>query len=506
MSRLLSVFLLVALLTWIGVAKAEEARHDEESHVLVLDTSNFTQVVERHPFIVVEFYAPWCGHCKRLAPEFEKAAGILKTHEPPIVLAKVDANDDINKALAGEYNVRGFPTLKIIEKMGTVVRDFKGPRDADGIVSYLKKESGPPSQEITSAEQGQKLVEDNDILIVGIFSSYDTEEFTNFTSVASELRSDYAFWYVIDASLLPSKPGPLVPPSIRLFKKFDEGFNDLKEFSIDAVKKFVDVVSVPFVVTFGKDPIQRAHLSKIFSNPSDSKVFLFINVTADDTEEYKTTYAKLAQDYRPKGLRFLIADSKEGKNAMEYFGVKEEILPAIVAQGSNQKKYILEEVQAANIESWLKDYIDGKLSEYLKSEPIPENNDEPVKVVVADSFKDMVLNSGKNVLLEVYAPWCGHCKKLAPILEEVAISLQSNPDVVIAKIDGTANDINDKDFEVKGFPTLFLRSVKGKLIPYEGDRSKDDLINFVIKNVDSWDSSVNIEPSAADSGVFKDEL
>lgn len=51
----------------------------------------------------------------------------------------------------------------------------------------------------------------------------------------------------------------------------------------------------------------------------------------------------------------------------------------------------------------------GTLKAYYKSEPIPETNNEPVKVVVGNSFDDMVVNGGKYVLLEAYAPWCGHC-------------------------------------------------------------------------------------------------
>ncbi|KAF2594844.1 hypothetical protein F2Q70_00045602 [Brassica cretica] len=125
---------------------------------------------------------------------------------------------------------------------------------------------------------------------------------------------------------------------------------------------------------------------------------------------------------------------------------------------------------------------DGKVAAHKKSQPIPAENNEPVKVVVAESLDDMVFNSGKNVLIEFYAPWCGHCQKLAPILDEVALAFQNDPSVIVAKLDATANDIPSDTFDVKGFPTIYFRSADGKVVVYEGSRTKEDFISFIEKN------------------------
>ncbi|KAL8088631.1 hypothetical protein AgCh_038418 [Apium graveolens] len=130
--------------------------------------------------------------------------------------------------------------------------------------------------------------------------------------------------------------------------------------------------------------------------------------------------------------------------------------------------------------SGIVDIPDENLKPYVKSEPIPEVNNESVKVVVRDSIQDLVFNSGKNALLEFYVPWGGHCKKLAPILDEVAVSFENDPDVVIAKF-------------------------------YQGDGIKADLIEFVQKNRDTnakpvsvkSEPSIKLEPGAkSESGYL----
>jgi protein disulfide isomerase family A protein 3 len=101
------------------------------------------------------------------------------------------------------------------------------------------------------------------------------------------------------------------------------------------------------------------------------------------------------------------------------------------------------------LEKFARDLLDRKLEQYLKSEPVPASNNEPVKVVVAKNFDDIVNDESRDVLIEFYAPWCGHCKTLAPKYDELATKLKAESGITIAKMDATANDV-PSTYDVKG--------------------------------------------------------
>ncbi|KAL9313624.1 hypothetical protein ACSQ67_019076 [Phaseolus vulgaris] len=504
-----SFFFVFALSLIASQISAEESSETKE-FVLTLDHTNFHDTVSKHDFIVIEFYAPWCGHCKKLAPEFEKAASILSSHDPPIVLAKVDANEEKNKELAMEYDVKGYPTIKIVRNGGKNIQEYKGPREADGIVDYLKKQNGPASTEIKSADEATALIGENKIAIVGVFPKFSGEEFDNFIALAEKLRAEYDFGHTLNAKHLPRGESSVAGPLIRLFKPFDELFVDSKDFHVDTLEKFVEESSTPVVTVFNNDPNNHPFVVKFFNSPN-AKAMMFINFTAESAESFKSKYREAAEQYKQQGVSFLVGDVESSQGAFQYFGLKEEQVPLIIIQHNDGKKFFKSNLEADHIPTWLKAYKEGNIAPYVKSEPIPETNNEPVKVVVGENLQDIVFKSGKNVLLEFYAPWCGHCKQLAPILEEVAISYQSDANVIIAKLDATANDIPSDTFEVQGYPTLYFRSSSGTLSQYDGGRTKEDIIEFIEKNRDKpaqqeQDKPAHQEQVKDEQETGKDEL
>ena len=205
------------------------------------------------------------------------------------------------------------------------------------------------------------------------------------------------------------------------------------------------------------------------------------------------------------------------------FGVKESMdmeKPLVVidgryAKGGDGKKYLQmpqEEFTADNLKAYLNKYLGGELKPHLKSEPVPAEPAKPgeVAVVVGANFDEIVMDESKDVLLEVYAPWCGHCKKLAPIYDELAKEYTEEKDLVIAKFDGTANDLPHPKINVRGFPSIFFLPAGGKAEPvkYDGGRELKDFTAYLQKHSTKLpkaaeDASVG---EAAPAGEAKSEL
>eukprot|EP00401_Gymnodinium_catenatum_P033268 CAMPEP_0117515560 /NCGR_PEP_ID=MMETSP0784-20121206/30643_1 /TAXON_ID=39447 /ORGANISM="" /LENGTH=248 /DNA_ID=CAMNT_0005311381 /DNA_START=53 /DNA_END=799 /DNA_ORIENTATION=- len=115
---------------------------DVDNGVLVLTEDNFEVAIKKHAVVLVEFYAPWCGHCKALAPSYEKAAKKLRKLDNSTRLGKVDATTDWGKKVAEKYAVTGFPTL-IAFKDGEASQTHGGPQEKDEIIDFVQAVQGP---------------------------------------------------------------------------------------------------------------------------------------------------------------------------------------------------------------------------------------------------------------------------------------------------------------------------------------------------------------------------
>jgi protein disulfide-isomerase A1 len=473
-------------------------------HVLNLDARSFDAAVKEHAFVAVEFYAPWCGHCKRLEPEWAKAAEVLaanakKTREPPIVLARMDAANQANSKIAADFGVKAFPTIKIFRNGEADTEDgedYAGPRHADGIVEHLTKLAGPSVTSLTTKQESKTFVEKDPVVVLGYFPrGGDGDAFEAYLKVARRFNAyargiglEVNFGHVSDPDLLPEKndfPTPVDDdgaPTVYVYRKFEERVVRMDAPATEKnIDDFVERHSLPRVAELDKEPTARSVLRRVFEAPGPKVIAL-----VDYEDEEETKGIKLALDdiarRRDARAKFVVGDAKKNDVAMKFFGVTHDFLPALVLHDrDSEKKYVLPQASPGDIASWLGKYDRGALEPSVRSERPPLSNDgRAVKIVVASTFDEMVLDAGKDVFIEFYAPWCNHCKALAPIYQNVGEAFEDDDDVTIAKFDAVNNDVPDKRFVVKGYPALYYYDAsEDEVVQYKGDRSEKDMIRFV---------------------------
>ncbi len=196
------------------------------------------------------------------------------------------------------------------------------------------------------------------------------------------------------------------------------------------------------------------------------------------TNYWRNRVMKVAQNF--KDLNFAVANKDDFQHEATEFGLDVVIAdkPKVAIKSAKGKFVMSEDFDMSTFEKFLKDYQAGALEAYLKSEPVPESNDQGVKVAVAKNFDELVNKNSKDVLIEFYAPWCGHCKKLAPVFDELGEKM-ADEEVEIVKMDATANDV-PAGFDVRGFPTLFwLPKDSKKAVAYNGGREVDDFVKYI---------------------------
>lgn len=439
-----------------GVA-AEEA-------VITGTQANFEKVIADAPDgALVEFYAPWCGHCKKLAPEWEKAAQKLKDDGSKTPLVKVDAT--VESKLGEKYGVNGYPTIKWF--VGGSASDYDGPREADGIVSWVKSMTGPAVVE--SAPTGEET-----------FSvTFYGDSMDDFEAVAKANRKKASWFFVKEAG-----------SSKVVLKHVGEDATTVETADKAAIEAAFKAAEFPLYGELNGDTFSK------FMEKGEGMVWTLLEMTAENAkatvEESRammTAVAKKLSEDSEKKMAVTHTNTVEFKKVLEsMFGITE--FPRVVVQTKvgDKKNFIYDgEMSEEKILEFVTKVKSGEIKANLKSEEIPaEPQESPVKVIVGKTVESMVFSATKDVLLEVYAPWCGHCKKLEPEYIKVGKKVQKEgfEDILtIAKMDGTLNDSPVDSISWSGFPTLYyVKAGSSEPMKYDGARDAKGIWKWIKKN------------------------
>ncbi|KAK4799244.1 hypothetical protein SAY86_024609 [Trapa natans] len=155
------------------------------SNVVVLTADNFDEVVlDENKDVLVEFYAPWCGHCKALAPTYEKVANAFKLEEG-VVIANLDA--DKHRDPAEKYGVSGYPTLKFFPKGNKAGEEYEGGRDVDDFVKFINEKCGTSRDAKGQYTSKAGLVDSLDTLVKEFVAASSEEKKSILSKIENEV-------------------------------------------------------------------------------------------------------------------------------------------------------------------------------------------------------------------------------------------------------------------------------------------------------------------------------
>nr|CAB3445189.1 unnamed protein product [Digitaria exilis]CAB3448465.1 unnamed protein product [Digitaria exilis]CAB3503199.1 unnamed protein product [Digitaria exilis] len=386
----------------------------DETHVVLLTAANFSSFLAATRHVMVEFYAPWCGHCQALAPDYAAAASHLAA-QGDVALAKVDATEDTD--LAQQYDVQGFPTMLFF--IDGVPKDYNGARTKDAIVDWINKKLGPGVENITTIEDAERILTGDDKAVLAFLDSLSGAH-SDELAAASRLEDSISFYQTSspDVARLFHIDPAANRPSIVLLKKEEEKLTFFDgEFKASAITDFVSANKLPLILLFA---------------------------VANESSKFLPIFKEAAKSFKGKLLFvFVERDNEEvGEPVANYFGITGQETTVLAYTGNEDaKKFFLDgEVSLDAIKDFAEGFLEDKLTPFYKSDPVPESNDGDVKIVVGKNLDRIVLDESKDVLLEIYAPWCGHCQSLEPTYNKLGKHLRGIDSLVIAKMDGTANE------------------------------------------------------------------
>eukprot|EP00434_Breviolum_minutum_P028357 symbB.v1.2.025088.t1/scaffold2313.1/size127079/9 len=488
----------------------EDEDDDFPESVSALKSSTFDSFLKEHERTLVEFYAPWCGHCQKLEPEYNQAADALRMEGAKTVLAKVDATAEPD--LASKYEVTSYPTLKYFVNGGDPI-EYDGPRDADGIAEWLRKREKPAVEEIEVSGVDsfiQKGLESNSYVVVAHVKKKSARAKALFKAAdslvdykASKLRLK-ASMLGKDAVMAMSRPSDPDPEKIDFSGSWTDG----------AITKWLKQSTYAAV---GKDfKPEKYGLEAVQEVGSKGSV---VGIYGDDEagKTLRELFNKAASQH--KDWRFTTV-SKSSIEDLDMLGVRGEVTMQITVL--HEKKYVLKEgINEEALKNLLADVLAKKAKPYYKSAVAAEATENGVTILTGasvlklyhkirtkfGSWQVTTLSRLQWIPKKMFLLNFMHLgQKLAPVWSELAKKVEkkgyAKKGVVVAKMDATENECEE---QITSYPQLILypavkkeKKMRQKLA-FSGHRdSVDVLMDFLVEgavNLEDVEDSVEKQPS-----------
>ena len=441
----------------------------KEKQILVLTDNTFKDAEDTFDYIFVLFYALWHERSLELVDQFEKNINALIDEYPQIGFAKVDAV--YNKEYYNKYETTGYSSMILVSK-GKQIGSYSGSMTTNELIPWLDDKALPPVIPIDTMKRYLKYYNKVNELPLFVYFGYDFNEYKSIEKIANEHTKEYTFVNVQDKELIAQLKGK--ENTLKLYKKYDESEVILKEsITYERLVSFVNTYAHPMIMNYSKDAkeyvFDKNHSSLLFLVNNENKMTEIINSVSEATREK---------------IQTVVANVNESSAKTFQRQLQMRKIPCIllVDLRLHPRMYLLDKDIMNNKEAIIKfvnDWYDNKVpKKYLR---IPGELKGTVFTVTEKTFNQEVIDNDKDVFVKFYAPWCGHCKKMAPKFEELAERLNKNEKLQLVEVDATANKI--EGMNITSYPTLMMYSAGKKSSPvkYSGEYSVNAMESFVKK-------------------------
>jgi protein disulfide-isomerase A1 len=225
-----------------------------------------------------------------------------------------------------------------------------------------------------------------------------------FQATAEKHRDDYLFGQSTDTAAIEA--AGVSPPAIVLYRSFDDPVSGypypVTSATVEEIESWISELSIPVITEVNAENYMS------YAQSGKPLAYLFIDPTAETKDEYIERVRAVALEYKAK-INFVWIDAVKFGDHAKALNLAESVWPSFILQDlGNQLKYPIDqktEITTAVVKEWVESFIAGSLEPTLKSQPIPETQDEAVYTLVGKEFDKVVSQSDKNIFVEFYASW-----------------------------------------------------------------------------------------------------
>lgn len=425
--------------------------------VLELNGENSNKVIDENEFVLVLGYAPWCVKSAELMPHFAEAAMALKELGSQVLMAKIDA-ERYPKA-AAVLGIKGFPTLLLF--VNGTSQAYNAGLTSEDIVTWARKKTGVPVVRVSSETEASEFIKKHSSYAVGFFEKFEGPDYEEFGKAATS-DNDIQF-----AETSSSEVVRILFPDIKatnnflgLVKSEPEKFTSFENtFKVENILQFLDDNKFPLVTL-----LTEINSARVYSSSNKLQVYVFSDV--DELKNLIEPLQNIARKFKTQ-IMFIHVDIKVenlAKPFLTLFGLEDLEDTVVTAfDYKNGSKYLLEDPTPEKTENFCLGILDGTVSPFYKSQPIPDNKEASILTVVGKTFDSLVLDSSKNVFLEVHTPWCFSCETTSKQVEKLAKHSAGLEMITFARIDASANE--HPRLQVNDYPTLLFYPAEDKTNP-----------------------------------------